>query len=201
MDCSPEYVDNYFGVYDGELFDDDVDYIDDADESDEGYNTECNSATNLTEQTEPSSTTTSPRAISPRASPTIATSTTSSNSTTAASITSAPASALKTTTTTTTTTTKYTKIAKCHSFDQGGLFEYELVPRETLSMAEYMENYLEAFENLLKCMVDVQFQLKDANDKLAIIKKERNTPRTSTFQNCSTVDNLVTKNNNELARI
>ena len=198
MDFSPEYVNNYFDVYDGELFDNDVDYIDDYAESDDaGYNTG-----NLTGQTEPSPTsltttsptTTSPTTISPTTISTITTSTASSNSITATSITSKPA--CENNVKTTTTTKYYTYVAKCHSFDQGGLFEYELVPRETLSMVEYMENCLGAFENLLKCMANVQSQLEDANNKLAIIREERNIPWSSIFQNCITEDNSVTKNNN-----
>ena len=208
MDFSPEYVNNYFDVYDGELFDNDVDYIDDYAESDDaGYNTESKSVTNLTGQTEPSPTsltttsltTTSPTTISPTTiSPTTISPTTistaSSNSITATSITSKPA--CENNVKTTTTTKYYTYVAKCHSFDQGGLFEYELVPRETLSMVEYMENCLGAFENLLKCMANVQSQLEDANNKLAIIREERNIPWSSIFQNCITEDNSVTKNNN-----
>ena len=34
MGCSPEYVDKFFDLYDGELFDNNVDYIDDSAESD-----------------------------------------------------------------------------------------------------------------------------------------------------------------------
>ena len=151
MDCSPEYVDNYFGIYDEIFYNDVEDDVDlDGTDSDDGYDTECNSSkTNLTEPT------------TSLAAP--ATSTTSTN-----------IDELSTVTTSSTKSTNYyTRIAKCHSFDQGGLFELHIVPREPFSMSQQMEKYLEAFESLLNCMADVQSRLEGASDKLASIRETK----------------------------
>lgn len=145
MDCSPEYVDNYFGIYDN-LNNNDVDS---GAEDDDEYNTKYNSATNLTKPA------TSKRTI---------------------------------------------VIAKCHSFDQGGLFEYHIVPREPFSLEQQMKKYLGTFDYLLKRMSQIQLQLEGANDRLASVR-ERQKLRYLHSKKCSIKDNQVTQIKNMLARI
>ena len=77
-----------------------------------------------------------------------------------------------------------TVIAKCHSFEKGGLFEYQIVPkkrrdreendRKWSTDSERVHGYLTSLDRLLFYMEHVQQYLESTNEKLVRLRAKQN---------------------------